>query len=167
MRVLASLLVAVVMLAFVAVPAQAAGQYVVGALGGSDGAGTFFGWRPDKESATEIGIAGFWREGPQWGAAAYATYDVVKNLQVPWTLPFSLGSGAVPVTGYIGVEAGVLEVKGGDDAWDSKGLSAFLTGVYFGDGQIRAGVCERIPIGPDRWNGGLPDATFITLSVAF
>lgn len=85
---------------------------------------------------TELGGFGIWLDGlaeeeeEAYGGGVYATYDLVQDAQ------FTIGSYSVPATIYVGGTLGVVERE--DSEADA--VSALMTGLSFGDDQIRIGL---------------------------
>lgn len=153
------------MIVAMALPCQAKGQYVVGALGGTDGVGSFFGYRPNPAGAVEVGVAGYRTDAPIWCAAAYATYDVAKDVNIPWKVE-GIGSGNIKASAFVGGEVGNSWARTAT-GYDSTGLTALLTGIYFGEGPVRIGLIGRVPVGGPQWNGDLNKAALLAISYAF
>lgn len=134
-------------------------------LGNADQLELQLGYRPDAGKA-EIGLSGIWLDGlagvaEGYGAAAYATYDVVSGLDLPWTMPFGLGNGTLKGDGYIGAKVGFVSPTDGE--FDPDATASLLAGIRFGGPKVQIGVRYEKNLTEDLWSSlaALPDSRVV------
>jgi len=134
-------------------------------LGSNDQLELRLGYRP-QAGRSEIGLDGIWLDGLEgvaegYGLAAYATYDVVSGLDLPWTMPFGMGNGTLKADGYLGARIGMVSPRDGD--FDPDATAALLAGIRFGGPKVQVGVEFQQNLTKDLWSSlaDLPESRVV------
>lgn len=151
-----ALMIVVVLLAMMVGPAMAVAiPPLTGTLlGNNDQLELRVGYRPDA-GKSEIGLSGLWMDGLNgtvegYGLAAYATYDVISNLEIPWTLPWITTTGKLLADGYLGARVGFITPRDGE--FDPDASAALLGGIRFGGPKVQIGVEYQANLTKDLWS---------------
>jgi len=124
-------------------------------IGNGDQIAVGIGLRPgDAAGRSEVGLRLGWTDGLDGDQeavklAAYATWDVLKDVDLPFVMPFGLGGGNIKATGYLGALVGVLANTKGETDLDA--VAAGLVGVSMGDERIRVSLEYQLPVTEKFW----------------
>ena len=132
--------IAVAMLCLPAI-AGAANTYSGQILGGGDSVEGRVLLGPCERGKVGLGIC--WTDGLHGSqeaiqVAVVGLWDVVKDVNLPFVLPFATGVGTIKASGYIGAEIGALTPTHGEAQFDT--TAAGLVGLVIGDPSMQIGV---------------------------